>query len=295
MEKQQLLTDQDQNNDIFDKLGVKLDQILLLGENTTYVILIQTEILRIERIFQDLNGFEVLSAINEFVINKSKNILSNWYHVLMMNSSSVIILKMFSTDLKSIIGLLTFINQNDDLNEVKRIIDSKFIMNDIAKLEIEKQFLLFSNSMYDYKKNSSEEQQFLDKSMIAIEQIIKRHSIFHAFDEVNNINIFNEPSGEIFSLDNIDMVYPKRPFLVIEDGENVLYSLKLKLWIDTDNAVEANSFMNIITSTLGLIENVSIKIEGSGVGSYYQKIKMIFKGWFSSQEFEQIVDKTGKA
>lgn len=296
MERIALLVDQiGKGDNVFENFAIEFENARLKGDIDIQIIHLQGKLEQIERILQDLS--EKINAHNEhdniysLIIIEVRKILSIWLPAFSKRNLEPRILEYFDYELDKLI---------DYLQDKK--LDSK-TNRQIAK-DFETQFAIGSQHVISIEK----EVNSLDIGQLSVEwvekiaeSVVKSVTIVYAGSHFKGLKLFGTRekrqqdafkiiSEQIEQLQNISQNIDE-----IADGEDTVYTLEIKLWIDTDDAAEANKFVNEVTQILSKIENVKCLLVDSGRGSFWQTIKIRAKGWFAKEETKQILTKTKSA
>lgn len=264
---------------IFEKFAIEFEQAKLEGISDSNTEQLERRVELIERRLQDLS--EKINASNDFfetnysyTITKSKEILSVWLPMFTRRNLNSNIVDYFRGELNKLYEYVHIKNiELKSLQEIEYDFENLFVISPIeVKLFKEK----FSN---------------IDVRKLELPKI--NQLTINLVNDVVRIFQYKKlsPDGKEFMFSIIDDSINEE----VRDDENTIYTGKLKIWIDTNKAEEANKFMYLISSILNTIENVELEIIDSGVGSYWQDIKIKIKGWFAKEETKQILKKGSKA
>lgn len=272
-----LLVDNSGGRNIFEMYAQEVEQARLdSGDLNNDLSNIMDKIQAVERQLQDLS--ESINATNEnedsifsVTINNSRNLLNVWHGLFRDRDVYPNVISYLSTELDKLINYTTIENiKNKSVDEIKK--------------DFETQFILDPNILDNYTEavnyNQAAQENDLDKLEELNSYILK--------------NLYQRMTENIKKL-KFDIVLLKSDIdAQIEDGENTLYKWDVSLWINTTDAVEANKFMNIISSALGYIEDVKIDIIDANVGSFIQRWMVKFRGWIAKDDTKQVLKKGGQ-
>lgn len=296
MERIALLVDQiGKGDNIFENFAIEFENARLKGDLDIHISDLQNKIEQIERILQDLS--EKINAQNEhdniysLIIIEVRKILSIWLPAFSRRNLEPQIIVYFDNELDKLIKYLQ--NKNLDsktISQIKIDFESEFAIGSKQVVLIEREV----NSL-NIGKLSVEWVEKIAESVVKSVTVIHRGSNLKKFDflpksKKKQYDAFKIISEQIEEVQNIS-----QNLYLIEDGEDTIYTANMKLWIDTDDAAEANKFVNDVTQILSKIENVKILLVDSGKGSYWQNVKLKVKGWFAKEETKQVISKTQKA
>lgn len=295
MERIALLVDQiGKGENIFENFAIEFENARLKGEINIDINVLQEKIEEIERRLQDIS--EKINAHNEnkniysIIIKETRKVLSIWLPVFSRRNIAPKILNYFDEELNKLLEYL-IINKLEQKN-------TETILSDF-----ETKFTIGTSQINSFEK----EMDNLNLSQLSVEwvekiaeSVVNYVTIVYDGNAKKTFRLIGFPDSkkkamklitrQIKEVQNIDFSSEQ-----IEDGEDTLYSLEMKLWIDTDDASEANRFANEVTQILSKIENVKVLLVDCGKGSYWQTLKIRAQGWFAKEETKQVLAKTQKA
>lgn len=270
-----LLVDTPGGRDIFDRYASEIEQSYIDGDLNYDLNGLMNKIQVIERKLQDLS--EYINAKNEneeniynTTIEKSRQLLNNWIGLFIERNRFP--------------NILVYLN--GELDKLEKYVDVQNIekkLVDQIKKDFETNFTLEAGILENYASSLNYQKAVEESDYAKISDLnsyILGRMYAHVTAKVLGIYSDDDSDNQSFT---------------IEDGEDVLYTWEMDVWIDTTDAVQANKFMSLIASVIGYIENVEIEIIDSKVASLFQKWKVRFHGWFSKDETKQILNKGVKA
>lgn len=265
MEKVDLLIDQlGKGDNIFEQFAKEftIQQLKPEAIPDNYTNL-QSKLEIVERRLQDIS--EKINAQNEYLENKyeytistTKSILSLWFPIFLTSRLEMEQLNQtFDFELDKLIDYLKLENiENKSLDQIKEDFKSDFIFSREEILTIR-----------DYLKVQDLESE-LSVNFVAT---YLANSLLH-------LENFEDKDNEQTS-----------------SSTDRIHNASIKVWIDTDDAGEANRFMSIVAGVFSSLEDVEVKIKDSGQGSFWQKWVIKWNGWFAKEETKQVLKKTQKA
>lgn len=272
-----LLVDNSGGRNIFEMYAQAVEQARLdrggLNNDLTFIM---DKIQAVERQLQDLS--ENINASNEseesiysVTIINSRNLLNVWHGLFRDRDIYPNVISYLSSELDKLINYTTV--ENISIKSV-----------DDIKKDFATQFILDPNILDNYTEAANYFQAAQENDFEKIAEL-NRTILKSVYDKLTE-NIKKYRFDIVLVKSEIDAQ--------IKDGENTLYKWDVSLWINTTDAVEANKFMNIISSALGYIEDVKIDIIEAKVGSFIQKWIIKFKGFIAKDETNQVLKKCGQ-
>ncbi len=297
MERIALLIDQlGKGDNIFEKFAIEFENSQMEGNWNYSLQKLQKKVELIERKLQDIS--ERITAINEHeeniytvTINKTKVLLSFWLPIFSNRNLTQDSSSFFNKELDKLLVYLDIENiEKKNTETISNDFDQLFTIKSVEIKKIENEISSIGNMI---------KVATLDKVDETSKDIINHLFKFVKLrmENLNFPNILNNDNdfGESFELIKLKIAKLKieiqndKP---IAEDENAIYTADLKLWINTNDAAEANRFASVVTNVLGKIENIKLTIVDSGIGSYWQKIKIKIQGWFAKEETKQVLKKS---
>lgn len=292
MERIALLVDQiGKGDNIFENFAIEFEQAKMQGDFKNSYDSLQQKVELVERKLQDfsekINAFNECKNIYTLIIHNSRQLLSIWLPVFSKRNLEPKITEYFNDELVKLVGYLNLPDlETKTQDSIICDFETRFTINsaEIKAIETKMAHLNFSELSGEWIEGIAE-------------TMVKSISRYYIRKKEDNYIFAFKPylPFEDLTLKINELSTAVIPTNEIPDGEQTLYVADLNLWINTDNAVEANKFVNIVTEILGSIENVKITLVDCGKGSYWQKLKIKAEGWFAKEETKQIISKAQQA
>ncbi|HEX4372019.1 MAG TPA: hypothetical protein VHZ50_01820 [Puia sp.] len=259
--------------DVFDSYAREIEQAAMEGDlayELNDLKIIMNKIQGIERRLQDLGEFinaanENKENIYELTIEKSRQLLHTWLGLFKERNKYPSVINSLNVELDKLDTYVLVSNiETKTVDEIKTDFETQFILDDNI-------LDLYTESV-DYKA--------------AIDA-----NDFEKLSELNSFilaGLYSRMRARISGL--IDKHIDKLGS-ISDDIANSVYTCEIEIWIDTNDAVEANKFMHLVSSTLSYIDGVELHIVDAKIGSFLQRWRARFADWSSKEETKQILKK----